>query len=183
MSLFTICILISIFFWGKEFFIIIKIFLFHVETPALMETLPVQSVLNLWERAQIPNGRSMLLALGFDDNEINLAQLGKVMEDEMRILDEEPQITLMKASLVLQTVELSSLRQTARQLYDENTKLRTDNKDANKRIAIFTAEIDERHASLEEATKKEVTKLYGTPFKKHVILHTFTPDWNLSIGI
>ncbi|KAI9586542.1 blastoderm-specific protein 25D isoform X1 [Glossina fuscipes] len=129
------------------------------ETPALMETLPVQSVLNLWERAQIPNGRSMLLALGFDDNEINLAQLGKVMEDEMRILDEEPQITLMKASLVLQTVELNSLRQTARQLYDENTKLRTDNKDANKRIAIFTAEIDERHASLEEATKKEIRLL------------------------
>uniref|UniRef100_A0A1A9ZK96 EF-hand domain-containing protein n=1 Tax=Glossina pallidipes TaxID=7398 RepID=A0A1A9ZK96_GLOPL len=130
-----------------------------LETPALMETLPVQSVLNLWERAQIPNGRSMLLALGFDDNEINLAQLGKVMEDEMRILDEEPQITLMKASLVLQTVELNSLRQTARQLYDENTKLRTDNKDANKRIAIFTAEIDERHASLEEATKKEIRLL------------------------
>uniref|UniRef100_A0A1A9WUV4 EF-hand domain-containing protein n=1 Tax=Glossina brevipalpis TaxID=37001 RepID=A0A1A9WUV4_9MUSC len=129
------------------------------DTPALMETLPVQSVLNLWERAQIPNGRNMLLALGFDHNEINLAQLGKVMEDEMRILDEEPQTTLMKASLVLQTVELNSIRQTARQLYDENAKLRTDNKDANKRIAIFTAEIDERHASLEEATKKEVSNV------------------------
>lgn len=113
--------------------------------------------MDLWERSQIPNGRGILLALGFDNDDINVAQLNKVMEEEIPNLDEEPQIALMKACLVLQSTELSSLRQTTKQLHAENSKLRADNKDANRRIALLAVEIDERHASLEDATKKEVS--------------------------
>ncbi|XP_075153955.1 blastoderm-specific gene 25D isoform X2 [Haematobia irritans] len=129
------------------------------DSPAFMETLPVNTILDMWERSQIPNGRGILLALGFDSDEINLAQLNKVMEEEIPNLDEEPQMALMKACLALQSVELSNLRQASKQLHDENTKLRSDNKDANRRIALLAVEIDERHASLEDATKKEIRLL------------------------
>lgn len=122
----------------------------------MVETLPINSILDLWERSAIPNGRGILLALGFDDDEINIAQLNKVMEDEIPNLEEEPQIALMKACLVLQSEELNNLRQFSKQLRDENVKLRADNKDANRRITLLATEIDERHASLEDATKKEV---------------------------
>lgn len=122
-----------------------------------METMPVNSILDLWERSHIPNGRGILLALGFDNDEINVAQLNKVMEEEIPNLDEEPQLALMKACLCLQSTELSNLRQTSKQLHAENSKLRTDNKDANRRISLLAVEIDERHASLEDATKKEVS--------------------------
>ncbi|XP_061388737.1 blastoderm-specific protein 25D [Musca vetustissima] len=130
-----------------------------LDTPGLMETLPVNTILDLWERSNIPNGRGILLALGFDSDEINLAQLNKVMEEEIPNLDEEPQQALMKACLALQSVELANLRQTSKQLHDENSKLRSDNKDANRRIALLAVEIDERHASLEDATKKEIRLL------------------------
>uniref|UniRef100_A0A1I8P950 EF-hand domain-containing protein n=1 Tax=Stomoxys calcitrans TaxID=35570 RepID=A0A1I8P950_STOCA len=129
------------------------------DSPAFMETLPVNTILDLWERSQIPNGRGILLALGFDSDEINLAQLNKVMEEEIPNLDEEPQMALMKACLALQSTELANLRQATKQLHDENSKLRADNKDANRRIALLAVEIDERHASLEDATKKEIRLL------------------------
>ncbi|XP_046808329.1 blastoderm-specific protein 25D isoform X2 [Lucilia cuprina] len=129
------------------------------ESPGLMETLPINSILDIWERAAIPNGRGILLALGFDNDEINIAQLNKVMEEEISNLEDEPQMALMKACLVLQTEELGSLRQFSKQLRDENAKLRADNKDANRRISLLAAEIDERHASLEDATKKEIRLL------------------------
>ncbi|KAM7354565.1 blastoderm-specific gene 25D isoform 2-T2 [Cochliomyia hominivorax] len=130
-----------------------------LESPGLMETLPMNSILDLWERSSIPNGRGILIALGFDRDEINIAQLNKVMEEEIANLEEEPQMALMKASLVLQSEELNNLRQFSKQLRDENAKLRADNKDANRRIALLAAEIDERHASLEDATKKEIRLL------------------------
>ncbi|XP_037811541.1 blastoderm-specific protein 25D isoform X2 [Lucilia sericata] len=130
-----------------------------LESPGLMETLPINSILDIWERASIPNGRGILLALGFDNDEINIAQLNKVMEEEISNLEDEPQMALMKACLVLQTEELGSLRQFSKQLRDENAKLRADNKDANRRISLLAAEIDERHASLEDATKKEIRLL------------------------
>ncbi|XP_073820865.1 blastoderm-specific gene 25D isoform X2 [Musca autumnalis] len=129
------------------------------DAPGLMETLPVNTILDLWERSNISNGRGILLALGFDSDEINLAQLNKVMEEEIPNLDEEHQQALMKACLALQSVELTNLRQTSKQLHDENSKLRSDNKDANRRIALLAVEIDERHASLEDATKKEIRLL------------------------
>lgn len=122
-----------------------------------METMHAENILFIWEQAQIPNGRNILLSLGFTDRRINLSQLHKAIEEELRGINEPHQLVLMKASLLLQSTELSTLRQVTRQFYDENLKLRADNKDANRRIAMFTAEIDERHASLEDATRKEVS--------------------------
>lgn len=135
-------------------------FLKPSDSPYVMETLLVDDILDIWQQAQIVNGRSILLALGFDDRQINVSQLHKALEEEIRGINEPHQLTLLKASLALQTTELNTLRQISRQCYEENRKLRADNKDANRRIAIFTAEIDERHASLEDATRKEVISKY-----------------------
>lgn len=120
------------------------------------------NILHIWEQAQIPNGRDILFSLGFEDQVVNLSQLHKAIEEEFRGINEPHQLVLMRASLLLQSTELNTLRQVARQFYDENCKLRADNKDANRRIALFTAEIDERHASLEDATRKEVSSILQT---------------------
>lgn len=117
----------------------------------------MDKVLEIWRQADVPNGRRILLALGFDNDQVNLCQLHKVIEEEIRGIDQHHQLILSKASLALQSTELSALRQITRQCYEENKKLRADNRDANRRIAMFTAEIDERHASLEDATQKEVS--------------------------
>lgn len=123
------------------------------------EILPVHRILDIFEGAQIANGRGILLALGFDDDEVNAAQLNKVLEEELRGLDDDTQLALFRAYMALQASEMTALRQNVRQLHDENKKLHATNKDVNQRLALLAAEIDERHASLEDTSKKEVRSL------------------------
>ncbi|XP_054082888.1 blastoderm-specific protein 25D isoform X2 [Zeugodacus cucurbitae] len=132
-----------------------------LESPPLTEpeTLPVHRILDIFEGAQIANGRGILLALGFDDDEVNVAQLNKVLEEELRGLDDDTQLALVRAYMALQASEVTALRQNARQLRDENKKLHASNKDANQRLALLAAEIDERHANLEDNSKKEIRVL------------------------
>ncbi|XP_018802902.1 PREDICTED: blastoderm-specific protein 25D isoform X2 [Bactrocera latifrons] len=132
-----------------------------LESPPLTEpeTLPVHRILDIFEGAEIANGRGILLALGFDDDEVNVAQLNKVLEEELRGLDDDTQLALVRAYMALQASEMTALRQNVRQLHDENKKLHSSNKDANQRLALLAAEIDERHASLEDTSKKEVRLL------------------------
>ncbi|XP_036222662.2 ninein homolog isoform X1 [Bactrocera oleae] len=132
-----------------------------LESPPLTEpeTLPVHRILDMFEGAQIANGRGILLALGFDDDEVNVAQLNKVLEEELRGLDDDTQLPLVRAYMALQASEMTALRQNVRQLHDENKKLHSSNKDANQRLALLAAEIDERHASLEDTSKKEQVRL------------------------
>lgn len=51
------------------------------------------------------------------------------------------------------------MRQSFRQLVDENRKLFSDNKEANRRASILAQEIDERHTNLEDSTRSEIKSI------------------------
>ncbi|XP_055916112.1 blastoderm-specific protein 25D isoform X2 [Eupeodes corollae] len=129
------------------------------DVPAQLETVPTHSIIEMWERAGISSPKGLLLSLGFDEDEVNVVQLSKVLEEELRGLCGEAQTTLLKASLALQSAELSTLKQSYIQLTEENKKMHADNKDANRRVILLAQEIDERHANLEDTTKKEIRLL------------------------
>ncbi|XP_036340199.1 blastoderm-specific protein 25D [Rhagoletis pomonella] len=118
--------------------------------------LPANRILDIFGRAQIANGRGILLALGFDDEEVDVTQLNKVLEEELRGLEDDTQLALVRAYMAMQISEVTSLRQTVCQLYDENKKLQTSNKDANHRLSLLVTEVDERQTSLEDSAKKEI---------------------------
>lgn len=130
-----------------------------LDTPAQLDTVPMHSIIEIWERANINSPKGLLMSLGFDEEEINIVQLSKVLEEELRGLSGETQTTLLKASLALQSAELSTLKQSYIQLSEENKKMHADNKDANRRVIMLAQEIDERHANLEDTTKKEIRLL------------------------
>ncbi|XP_067622615.1 ninein homolog isoform X2 [Eurosta solidaginis] len=132
-----------------------------LDSPTFKETesLPVHRILDIFDQAELFNGKGILLALGFDDDEVNVAQLNKVLEEELRHLEDGTHLPLVRAYMALQMSEVSKLRQHIHQLYDENKKLHASNKDANHRLTLLAAEIDERHASLEDASKKEIRLL------------------------
>lgn len=130
-----------------------------LDIPAQLDTVPMHSIIEMWERANISSPKGLLLSLGFDEEEVNVVQLSKVLEEELRGLCGEAQTTLLKASLALQSAELSTLKQSYIQLSEENKKMHADNKDANRRVIMLAQEIDERHANLEDTTKKEIRLL------------------------
>lgn len=152
-----------------------QIHILFVDIPAQLETVPTHSIIEMWERANISSAKGLLLSLGFDEDEVNVFQLSKVLEEELRGLGGEAQTTLLKASLALQTAELSTLKQSYLQMSEENKKLHADNKDANRRVVMLAQEIDERHANLEDTTKKEVSlkkkkKYYNS---SHILISLF----------
>ncbi|EDV57846.1 blastoderm-specific protein 25D isoform X4 [Drosophila erecta] len=130
-------------------------------TPQQLETISVHSIIEAWELASIPNTRNLLHVLGFDEEEeVNLQQLTKALEEEMRGLDgDHEQSNMLRALAALQAAELGNYRVAYRQQHEENLKLRADNKAANQRVALLAVEVDERHASLEDSSKKQVQQL------------------------
>lgn len=114
-----------------------------------------------WELASIPNTRNLLHVLGFDEEEeVNLQQLTKALEEELRGIDgDHEQSNMLRALAALQATELGNYRLAYRQQHEENLKLRADNKAANQRVALLAVEVDERHASLEDNSKKQVQQL------------------------
>ncbi|KAH8395473.1 hypothetical protein KR215_006991 [Drosophila sulfurigaster] len=130
-----------------------------IVTPHQLETLSAHSIIETWEMSSIANSSGLLHALGFDEVEVNLSQLTKVLEEELRSLDQDPQTNMLRALVSLQAMELGSLRQAFRQQHGENLKLRSDNKAANQRVSLLAAEVDERHAIMEENRKQQVLQL------------------------
>ncbi|KRJ98109.1 blastoderm-specific protein 25D isoform X4 [Drosophila yakuba] len=130
-------------------------------TPQQLETISVHSIIEAWELASIPNTRNLLHVLGFDEEEeVNLQQLTKALEEEMRGLEgDHEQSNMLRALAALQATELGNYRLAFRQQHEENLKLRADNKAANQRVALLAVEVDERHASLEDNSKKQVQQL------------------------
>ncbi|EDW54355.1 GM18030 [Drosophila sechellia] len=130
-------------------------------TPQQLETISVHSIIEAWELASIPNTRNLLHVLGFDEEEeVNLQQLTKALEEELRGLDgDHEQSNMLRALAALQATELGNYRLAFRQQHEENLKLRADNKAANQRVALLAVEVDERHASLEDNSKKQVQQL------------------------
>jgi len=121
----------------------------------------VHSIMEAWELASIPNTRNLLHVLGFDEEEeVNLQQLTKALEEELRGIDgDHEQSNMLRALAALQATELGNYRLAYRQQHEENLKLRADNKAANQRVALLAVEVDERHASLEDNSKKQVQQL------------------------
>lgn len=139
--------------------LILLAILTEIVTPQQLETISAHSIIETWEMASIVNSSSLLHILGFDEEEVNLSQLTKVLEEELRTLEHDSHTNMLRALVALQSMELSSLRQVFRQQHEENLKLRADNKAANQRVAMLAAEVDERHAMLEENCKQQVLQL------------------------
>lgn len=117
-------------------------------------TMDVENLVELWTSSNVPDAEELLRNLGFNAKEVKLAELCNVLEEEIqRPNTGDTLASLLRASLALHRSEISSLRQSFRQLADENRKLFTDNKEANRRAMMLAQEIDERHTNLEDSTQ------------------------------
>lgn len=119
-----------------------------------------EDIVTMWTAANVPDPERLLNNLGFLSKTIKLSELCNVLEEEIQ-RQNTPDVlsTLLKASVALHKSEISSLRQSFRQLADENKKLFTDNKEINRRASILAQEIDERHSNLEDSTRSEIKSL------------------------
>lgn len=116
-------------------------------------TIEMDNLIELWSTANVPEADEFVKTLGFSGKEVKLSELGMVLEEEMQRQNTGDTLaSLLRASLALHKAEISSLRRNFRQLVDENRKLFTDNKEANRRALILAQEIDERHTNLEDST-------------------------------
>lgn len=129
-------------------------------TTKKLETIPVNSVVEMWERVGIPEPKQLLTALGFDseeDCEINIKKLSRMLDDSIQSPEiDYPENVLLKAALALRRGQVSCLFHTVRHLEAENKKLYTDKGEANRRAALLAQEVDERHAHLESTAKEEI---------------------------
>jgi len=73
-------------------------------TPQQLETISVHSIIEAWELASIPSSRTLLHILGFDEeDEVNLLQLTKALEEELRGLEgDQEQSNMLRALAALQ---------------------------------------------------------------------------------
>ncbi|EDW78159.2 uncharacterized protein Dwil_GK24848 [Drosophila willistoni] len=130
-----------------------------IVTPQQLELISADSIIDLWEQASILNSRGLLHILGFDDDQVNLAQLTKVIEEDLRGLEGESHTNMLRGLATLQSSELANYRVAYRQQHEENLKLRADNKAANQRVALMALEVDERHATMEEKSQQQLQQL------------------------
>lgn len=125
-----------------------------------LETIPVNSVVEMWERVGIPEPKQLLTALGFDieeDCEINIKKISRMLDDSIQSHEiDYSETVLLKAALALRRGQVSSLIHTVRHLEAENKKLNSDKSDANRRAALLAQEVDERHAHLESTSKEQI---------------------------
>ncbi|XP_062548907.1 blastoderm-specific protein 25D isoform X2 [Armigeres subalbatus] len=117
-------------------------------------------IIDMWESAGIGEPRSLLQDLGFYGDEVQVTELISALEDEQqRLGDGNDTSVVVRASLALHKAEVSALRQAFLQLMEENKKLYSDNKEANQRAQLLLQEVDERHNSLENATRGKIRLL------------------------
>ncbi|XP_062705110.1 blastoderm-specific protein 25D isoform X1 [Aedes albopictus] len=137
---------------------------FTVRMPAEWTTeigsLSTAIIIDMWESAGISEPRSLLQDLGFYGAEVQVTELIAALEDEQqRLGDGNDTSVVVRASLALHKAEVSALRQAFLQLMEENKKLYSDNKEANQRAQLLLQEVDERHNSLENATRNKIRLL------------------------
>ncbi|EAT32495.1 AAEL014969-PA, partial [Aedes aegypti] len=117
-------------------------------------------IIDMWESAGISEPRTLLQDLGFYGLEVQVTELIAALEDEQqRLGDGNDTSVVVRASLALHKAEVSALRQAFLQLMEENKKLYSDNKEANQRAQLLLQEVDERHNSLESATRDKIRLL------------------------
>ncbi|XP_026461524.1 blastoderm-specific protein 25D isoform X2 [Ctenocephalides felis] len=126
-----------------------------------------REIVDIWKNAGVSNPDVLLQDLGFDCSEVQVAELGNVLEYEIREVQNlnlgmhphNPLLSLLQASLALKRAELEALRQAFKQIIDESKKLKVDNRDANHRAALLAQEVDEHHANLESSARNQMQQL------------------------
>ncbi|XP_065075750.1 ninein homolog isoform X2 [Ochlerotatus camptorhynchus] len=130
------------------------------EWTAEIGSLSAAIIIDMWESAGIGEPRSLLQDLGFYGEEVQVTELIIALEDEQqRLGDGNDTSVVVRASLALHKAEVTALRQAFLQLMEENKKLYSDNKEANQRAQLLLQEVDERHNSLESATRNKIRLL------------------------
>lgn len=123
-------------------------------------TMEAENLVELWTSSNVPEADELLKNLGFNGKDVKLSELCNVLEEEIQRQNTgEVLASLLRASLALHRTEISSLRQSFRQLAGENRKLFTDNKEANRRASMLAQEIDERHSNLEDSTLSKIKSI------------------------
>lgn len=128
-----------------------------------------QNIIEMWENAGIQSASSLLQELGFSQSQINISELGSILEDELRTFTDSrsnisyaninPQVVLLQATIILYQSEVKSLKSMLEQMNAEREKLRCDIAEANYRSSLLAQEIDENHAKMEKNTQKQVKLL------------------------
>lgn len=122
-------------------------------------SIDMEALVDLWTAANVPDADELIKVLGFSGKEVKLSELCLVLEEEVQRNTGETLASLLRASLSLHRAEITSLRQSYRQLADENRKLFADNKESNRRATILAQEIDERHSNLEDSAKSKIKSI------------------------
>lgn len=126
-----------------------------------------QAIIELWENAGIQSAPSLLQELGFTEAQISVSELGSILEDELRALNDSrnisckinPQVILLQATIALYQSEVKYLKTALEQLNAERDKLRCDIADANFRASLLAQEVDDNVAKMEKTTQKQVRLL------------------------
>lgn len=132
-------------------------------------------IVEMWEAAGIPGPSRLLQDLGFNDaQQVNIAELAAVLEEELHSLAEErrsvdavgtrvhsysPHETLLQATLALYQTEVRCLKLSMEHMTGERDKLRADIMDANQRASLLAQEVDDHHARLEKSSQLQVKLL------------------------
>ncbi|KAG5674733.1 hypothetical protein PVAND_004684 [Polypedilum vanderplanki] len=120
-------------------------------------SIKIEDLISLWSSSNVPDPERLIQTLGITGKEVKLSTVCNILEEEIQRPNSSD--SFLKASLALHKTEISSIRQSFRQLIDENKKLFTDNKEANRRASILAQEIDERHSNIEDSTRTEIKSL------------------------
>lgn len=142
------------------------------------QIVPSEVIVDMWESAGIQNAMQLLkYDLGFDADQVNIQQLSQAIDEELVVLrndspeDERISMRLMRAALALNKAELNGLQVALKHLGEENQKLHAGNREANDRVALMAQEVDERHATIEKATQKEVSLVFRCYSKQAIYLY------------
>lgn len=123
-------------------------------------TMPYDKLIGLLELEGVTNVNQLLRDLNLNETEYSINQILCVLDEEVlnSTVNNDKQ-NLFRASSALRKAEANGLRLSYKQLMAENLKLASDNKDANRRVALLAQEVDERHATLEKSAQNEIKTL------------------------
>lgn len=129
--------------------------------------LPVERLLEEWERAGVRRPRRLLAELGFGEAApaLGAAELERALDAELRApgvggAGEEggERERLLAAALALARVRGAAARSRAEAAACERDKLRADVAEANARAALLAREVDENHARIELESKETLKR-------------------------
>ncbi|GBP53593.1 Blastoderm-specific protein 25D [Eumeta japonica] len=124
----------------------------------------MECIVEMWEKCGVEHGQQLLQELGFTTSLLSLKELISALEEEFRILTQEhapmdAKVLLLQALIALYRLQVSKVKQSIEHLSAENTKLKNDLIDANKRAQVLAQEVDENHARMETSLKNKIKQL------------------------